>query len=754
MNKKNKWIKNLSLLGVLSSPIIALSMEPGTTNTQPNTNKPPAPPVLSNDFPKFKDQAQEATATNLAQALKTAISYLENELNKVVSEKDQVNEKDENGEPAPYDYKKKISRLTYLNQLISFVKENEADINKNPLKYGINAIFPRVISEETKLNYGEVTFNGENFQNVKLGLKDPTDYVKAVEGNGNIRKTSSQPEVNAITPNKLKEALAKYGEKLRSDLGSVFYNPEDLTLIEEDFNVTFEKINDKYVYTISNPKDFSSWNEYFISKIKPRYTAFDLSANQEIEIQEESEEQPNPDDPEKPPKPPLTNPDETKPTEPVDPEEQILSLPILSPIPTYNYLNKNITDLKNVFDSSNNEGKEKIFFFDNPINTRYVYSVQSLEVKNNQLIAVVKIQDSNQDDLHRSYSVVVKEYAGTDKSIKFQYLYEVQVKNLKNHFIKLYKAVGLDEKINYKDLRYQELINPLFAMVAKGVDFSNEEKTYIETQKNILNIYADSQDIVRLSEGNSNVESSINTFLAYVTSNLKSSRINNYGYYANLANGYESMLDRVKESIENTDSKIKATLEKNLESLNFKTSIVNSFYNKLEIDVFKLKQLAQPSQATFNVLNWYENYISQLTTVSNNMKTLYELFNSKDLTEEINKTKDSTTSETPKSQTEPNSDENTETKQLSELDIFKNAYAKMEKEVTDEVNTNNNTLKTFGYVLLALGSIGTIINALAALINLKNKSRKVKGLYLIMGIALAMVIIIAAVFLGVGMKGI
>ncbi|WAM01428.1 hypothetical protein NWE60_02235 [Mycoplasmopsis felis] len=76
-------------------------MEPGTTNTQPNTNKPPAPPVLSNDFPKFKDQAQEATATNLAQALKTAISYLENELNKVVSEKDQVNEKDENGEPRP-----------------------------------------------------------------------------------------------------------------------------------------------------------------------------------------------------------------------------------------------------------------------------------------------------------------------------------------------------------------------------------------------------------------------------------------------------------------------------------------------------------------------------------------------------------------------------------------------------------------------------------------------------------------------------
>ncbi|UWV79162.1 MotA/TolQ/ExbB proton channel family protein [Mycoplasmopsis felis] len=136
------------------------------------------------------------------------------------------------------------------------------------------------------------------------------------------------------------------------------------------------------------------------------------------------------------------------------------------------------------------------------------------------------------------------------------------------------------------------------------------------------------------------------------------------------------------------------------------------------------------------------------------MKTLYELFNSKDLTEEINKTKDNITSETPKSQTEPNSDENTETKQLSELDIFKNAYAKMEKEVTDEVNTNNNTLKTFGYVLLALGSIGTIINALAALINLKNKSRKVKGLYLIMGIALAMVIIIAAVFLGVGMKGI
>ncbi|MCU9931817.1 type II toxin-antitoxin system ParD family antitoxin [Mycoplasmopsis felis] len=65
-------------------------------------------PVLSNDFPKFKDQAQEATVTNLAQALKTAISYLENELNKVVSEKDQVNEKDENGEPRPYDYKKKL----------------------------------------------------------------------------------------------------------------------------------------------------------------------------------------------------------------------------------------------------------------------------------------------------------------------------------------------------------------------------------------------------------------------------------------------------------------------------------------------------------------------------------------------------------------------------------------------------------------------------------------------------------------------
>lgn len=123
-----------------------------------------------------------------------------------------------------------------------------------------------------------------------------------------------------------------------------------------------------------------------------------------------------------------------------------------------------------------------------------------MEVKNNQLIAVVKIQDSNQDDLHRSYSVVVKEYAGTDKSIKFQYLYEVQVKSLKNHFIKLYKAVGLDEKINYKDLRYQELINPLFAMVKKRCGFFKWRKTYIETQKNILNIYADSQDIGRLKK--------------------------------------------------------------------------------------------------------------------------------------------------------------------------------------------------------------------------------------------------------------
>ncbi|WP_338822547.1 MSC_0620 family F1-like ATPase-associated subunit [Mycoplasmopsis felifaucium] len=756
-------LKHISVVSAVSAPVVLLSAN--TNNSAPSEPKKPISPdqlpenqpkvpVLSNEFPHFKSLANDSVNKNLSQSIKIVISSLENELNKVMNEKDQEGETDEKGNLLPYDYKKKFSRLTYLNQLMSFVKDNEEDIVQNPTKYGINTIFPQVISQNEKINIGDVEFDGQTYKNVTLGLTDPTDYVKVVEGNGSVKVTSQKPEVNSITPGKLGEALRQYGEKMQSEMPAIFYNSSDFTLVEKDFDVTFEKNGDEQIIRISTPKGFNSWKDYFISKITPRYTAFDLTANQEIKIEEESEDEEKNEDPEKPPIPPIVNPDEpSKPVEPVEPTVQILALPILRPLQTYQYIDKSLSSLKTLFDSKSAEEKAKMFFFDNPINTRYVYTVESLKMEGANCVATVQIKDSSSEDLSRRYMVNLKKYDNDPKTIKFQYMYELQIKSLREHFIDLYKAVGLNEKISYRELRYQELINPLFEMVAKAVDFSIEPNTYIKTQSNVLNDFARNQNINELNPNNSNVLASNRTFVGYVIDNLKASRINTVGYYATLSNGFETLLYKVQELIYQKKSALKATLEKNLKALNYSFEVVNSFYKQLEIDIYKLKQLAQPASTTFDVLNWYKNYLSQLSKVSKNIKTLYELFNTKDITAELVNNSAETEVKRNDALISDNSAQ-PEKVELSALEVFKNAYAKMQAEVNDVKSQNNHILTIFGYVLLIIGLIGIIINVVTASIKFKDKSKKVKLLYLISGIAFAILAVLGSVFLGVGMIGV
>ncbi|TDV22866.1 hypothetical protein BCF59_0715 [Mycoplasmopsis mustelae] len=746
--KVKKLLKCISLISVTASPIVALSMQITTqvninkADSTPNNPEKPDPkqpdkpkPTVAPNFKDFAKIAKDKIKITLASVIDTIIANLKNELEKLQVNKDNAKPTDNEG------LLTQISKETYLNQFLDFLQTNKTKIAENSKDFGIDTIFPKIISQDEKINKGNVTFNGQTYNNVSLGTTSNTDYINALKTDKKSEiKFNEENTVNAIKKDELDQYLVKYGDLLFKNLQQVFYDTNDITIYQKDFNLTFDKGN----YKISNPKGYKSWKDYFIDKIKPRFTAFDLKANQEItteqQQQQQQQKQPDKKKPDNPSTPGLPSVD--KPIEYIPPEQQIQKLPTLIPNISYQYAKMTTTQVKQLWDVSTPEVREKIFFFANPINTRYEYKITDLQLEDtelevtqpdgskakkllkNQLVPTIEIVDRINGN-HRSSPIGPEGFSWDNDELtkRFEFLYQQQNQALQNAFGRLYTALGIDDKLNYDDLQHQDITKALFGMVTVATNYSNDKKTFIDSQQNIINEYANkiSSD-VDLTEKSAINQRSQNTFLAYVLTNLKTARIQETGYYATLSQAFEKLLLRAKAFLSIAINK--TTVENNLKNNNFSSKTFNEFFKELEINVYKLKQLSQPLQSTFNILNWYDSYITELSLVSANMRSLYQVLQPKDITDEKNK------------------------------EVFIKAYENMQAVLNERNKKSDLLLRNIGIALLVIGAVFSITNAMAYIVNFKNKNKKMKTIYIITAITIVLFLAVGSVFLGIGLKGI
>lgn len=457
----------------------------------------------------------------------------------------------------------------------------------------------------------DIDYEGDLFKSIKTGKTDPLDYKKAILPKGSVKEVAKD-QLNTVKKDKYYQFLKKYKSDFLKEVNKLFFNEKDVLNIDKDV----ELIRDKNgVFSTTLPKGFKSWDEYFISKFKVRITKFDLKQNQETNEAEQKEEK-NPDS--LPDLKPLVDGDKTSHLTKEQEKNLIQSLPLLVPFISSNNLPSSLSQIKSQFDSLDASKRQELFYFNNPINTRYKYSVFSFDISGNDIINLkVHISDNINPKLERTY--LIEKYTPSQDKY-FNLLKETEIKSISEIFKPLYKGLGLDEKLDYNKLRNGYLRKALLAMIdsALQMSFKADKDSYSAISNKILQKYW-----VKLQEDKTNTKKLLEefgktiryTFFSYLNSLV----VNNIYFWTTIAKAYNLVQLQFSEALKFNEKFIKTNLAeiKGNENVLRELFLLNKQLN--------YKFTALISQRDFNQEKWYSDYLELLSKIKHNFDLLSNL---------------------------------------------------------------------------------------------------------------------------------
>lgn len=589
MNKKK-----ILLLSFATVPLLSPIVVSAASNNDPNNKKPELDP----NFGEFESEAKKTISSTIEDGLKAIINYLQVQQQRLLENKE-------------LEFKLKIQQLIYLKNLETFLTKNKEEIQKDPNKYGIYLNTPLILGKEKNHDLQDIDYEGDLFKSIKTGKTDPLDYKKAILPKGSVKEVAKD-QLNTVKKDKYYQFLKKYKSDFLKEVNKLFFNEKDVLNIDKDV----ELIRDKNgVFSTTLPKGFKSWDEYFISKFKVRITKFDLKQNQETNEAEQKEEK-NPDS--LPDLKPLVDGDKTSHLTKEQEKNLIQSLPLLVPFISSNNLPSSLSQIKSQFDSLDASKRQELFYFNNPINTRYKYSVFSFDISGNDIINLkVHISDNINPKLERTY--LIEKYTPSQDKY-FNLLKETEIKSISEIFKPLYKGLGLDEKLDYNKLRNGYLRKALLAMIdsALQMSFKADKDSYSAISNKILQKYW-----VKLQEDKTNTKKLLEefgktiryTFFSYLNSLV----VNNIYFWTTIAKAYNLVQLQFSEALKFNEKFIKTNLAeiKGNENVLRELFLLNKQLN--------YKFTALISQRDFNQEKWYSDYLELLSSIKHNFDLLSNL---------------------------------------------------------------------------------------------------------------------------------
>ncbi|EDU19305.1 conserved hypothetical protein [Ureaplasma parvum serovar 6 str. ATCC 27818] len=690
---KLKFLASLATIPIVASPLIfsVAANEDGKqennngNNQDPNQQKKPKIPKNDPNFNTFKTDANKTVKDSLEKGINAAIVYVKSRQEEILENKE-------------IEFKKKIQQLIYLKNLQSYLEKNKENILKNPNDYGFYLNTPQILGTLKNYDIKDIEFNGETYKQIKVGKTDPLNYQKAVAPKGKISDVQSD-QINDVEETKYKDTLKKYESEFLKEINKLIYDENDVPQINKDVELTRDE---KGQFNTTLPKGYNDWNAYFISKIKDRVTAFDLKQNQQTN-EDKQEEQPNEQkDPDTPPPlpPPLVEGDHNEiDLPPTQANAIISSLPLLLPYISPIYSNESLSGLKSKFDSLKPELKQTLFYFNNPINTRYLYSVLDFGVNGSSMINIkVKIIDQVNPKLQRTY--IINKYDPI-LDINFNSLKLNEVNAIKQIFVNLYKHLGLDEKIDYKKLRNFYIRNALFTMIEAAqklilrfnqIDKDNKiigQKTFATLQNEYLEKYK--QKLVNNTDDKERLLNEFNNltkenFFRYLNNTL----INNDYYWYQLVGAYKQVSLQFSEVLRLNKDKIKA----NIASIKGDENTIANLYKLNNQLIYQLSAIV--AQRSFNSQQWYQSYLNVLQPIKENFDLMSILTNQTDIKTNKDKAKD-----------------------------FKNAYDSALKSLERQKQVNKQIRRKIGIAFIVISLLVLIINLIIYGLIKKLKNKKV-----------------------------
>lgn len=685
MNKK----KILLLSSFATVPLLSPIVVSAAPNNDPNNKKPELDP----NFGEFESEAKKTIASTIEDGLKAIINYLQVQQQRLLENKE-------------LEFKLKIQQLIYLKNLETFLTKNKEEIQKNPNKYGIYLNTPLILGKEKNHDLQDIDYEGDLFKSIKIGKTDPLDYKKAILPKGSVKEVAKD-QLNTVKKDKYYQFLKKYKSDFLKEVNKLFFNEKDVLNIDKDV----ELIRDKNgVFSTTLPKGFKSWDEYFISKFKVRITKFDLKQNQETNEAEQKEEK-NPDS--LPDLKPLVDGDKTSHLTKEQEKNLIQSLPLLVPFISSNNLPSSLSQIKSQFDSLDASKRQELFYFNNPINTRYKYSVFSFDISGNDIINLkVHISDNINPKLERTY--LIEKYTPSQDKY-FNLLKETEIKAISEIFKPLYKGLGLDEKLDYNKLRNGYLRKALLAMIdsALQMSFKSDKDSYSAISNKILQKYW-----VKLQGDKTNTKKQLEEFSKTIRytffSYLNSLVVNNIYFWTTIAKAYNLVQLQFSEALKFNEKFIKTNLAeiKGNENVLRELFLLNKQLN--------YKFTALISQRDFNQEKWYSDYLELLSRIKHNFDLLSNL--ASNISIKANK---------------------------EEKENFNKAYLEAVKVLNENYLEQKKIIKKLGtsFVVISLIIIITNIIIFALLKNLKLKKKVIIINSVILAIALLILIIGGLLFI-------
>ncbi len=686
MNKHKKFKLMLGMPTLCILPSLSLVMLSAEKKNDPN-------------FDNFDKFASDEIKTLIPKVIDNAITYVKSKYDQILANKE-------------LDFKVRIQNLLYLKNLLKYFEDNKNNIKDHPTNYGFHLVLPYVISKNKKYNLVNIEFNGQTYNNIKAGYTDPSDYVNAIKPNGKIT-ISQKDQINEFSKEIFEKTIKKYSSELIKELKSIIYDSKDVPVIDKDVELK-EDSDGRYITTL--PKGFDNWNTYIASKIKTRFVEFDLKQNQEAEEKQNENTQPT----QPPSLPPIVPGDKNEIPGIQDLDNKIQTLPLLAPYISHKYAQQGLLNIKNQFDSLQTNEKNKIFYFNNPINTRYQYKVISFEYENAKVLKNIKIEisDKNNAALHKQY---ILDKITFNLDTNWNKLKENQINSVQKTFLKLYKALGVDEKINYDSIRNQFLQNALFNNVNAAtelVSLKNSESFEDLENKRINDNYS-------LLDNNNNLLNKLSKYTIYsFLSSLNSVKINSNSFWLQIPQAFEAIQYQFKEVIKHNQKFIL----NNLSQINGKNNQLVKLFDINTKNIDKLFALVR--QRTFNLENWYSEYIDLISKI----KQTFSLFSVLAL----------------------NNDIKNDNKFKTE---FIKSYDLVNKYIEEDTKNKNNIKVTSGISLLVISTIMLVASIILFILNGKNRKTNNKSKHLLIAAIIVMVLAISllttsTLLITLGIKGV
>ncbi|QBF34600.1 hypothetical protein EG856_01525 [Mycoplasmopsis phocirhinis] len=711
MSRKKRLIYSLGSIVSLSLPLTVISMgENGTDSEQPNSpddsneidkSTVEQPKDYDPSFSTFEDFSEKRIKQALTELPEVVISALKNEIEKLKND-DQI------------EYRKSLSKQIYLYALLDFFEANKEDLKNNPENYGFYITFPNVVSKLRLYERGSVQYNDKIYSNVIFGANDQaenTKYNRVVSNPQNDIKVETSQEKNFINRDNFEKTIRQYAVELLKSAFDISFNDSDVLLLDKDIELKQEKItNDTETingFSVTTPKGYNSWKDYIIAKIKPRFIDFDLTQNQQFQPEDPQQQQQQTSPPNIPPLVP--NQGQPAPANPIPPDSVAEAIPSLAPYVRSEHATKSLSELSALITTNSKD----VFFFNNPINTRFEYEV--VEIKDKE--ARVSVYEKEKPNLKRVYPVAFNFEANRDPILqKIRY---TTVESIKNTVLKFYESLGLDDKIDFKKLNDPILANSFFSVVDLFVKLVYSDLFVQEQEKNIDNWRK------RISNINDNkafskvARQAKAMFISYVFQ----SKLNNSNAWTTIPNAYETFVQRYKIDVFRLNKDI-ITENINLlnttykEKLNNQTTYtirpIDEFFVKTERDVSILKSNSESNPRNLN--SWYDEYIQQISGVRKNFTILRTLADSKKIDD--NNFKD-----------------------------YDAAYQEALKQNSERSVKVQGVKKEFGISMLVLGSLILTLFIILIALNIKTvKQRKLRNVYITL-LAITLSVMLAGVLL-------